>query len=354
MSSLRHLRRRPRHRVQRRDGKPHTVKVPLVSPTKSTSGMPFDPLKRTVEFPHSAEVYPLGFAVVVRSNDAAAISAARQSWPGAEKRFDRPALEIDVGISPATAPGLPPEPTFHARWHLTTIVADRLNFASIDGSAGKALIRASESTLADSDYFRWYLLEAAVYVLLAERALTPLHAACVARDGRGVLLVGESGAGKSTLAFEFARQGWQFVADDASWLARREPGLRILAPTHRVRLRPDSAKLFPELADRPVNVTLQGKQFIDVDIEQVPGIALAGACEASALVFLRRDGTEPAAVNPVSPDEAYRRLAEELVVYDTPARKEQLASLQALAAIPAHEIHYRDSAFAVSALCRLL
>jgi hypothetical protein len=325
-----------------------------VSAPQFPPGKPFDPLKRTVEFPHSAEVYPLGFPALVRSHHPAAISAARQSWPVAAKRFDRPPLEIHIGISAGAELGFPPEPTFHARWHLTAIVADRFNFASIDGSVGKALIWASESTLADSDYFRWYLLEAAVYVLLAERDLTPLHAACVAKEGRGVLLVGESGAGKSTLAFEFARKGWQFVADDASWLARREPGLRILAPPHRLRLRPDSAKFFPELRDRPVNVTLQGKQFLDVAIEQIPGFALAEECEAAASVFLQRDGTEPPVVHPVSPEEAHRRLARELVVYDTPAREEQLASLRRLAAIRAHEIHYRDSAAAVNALSHLL
>ena len=325
-----------------------------MSAPQSPPGQPFDPLKRRVEFPHSAELYPLGYPALLRSNHPAAIEAARQSWPGTTKRFDRPPLEIHLGISRGTEPGLPPEPSFHARWNLTAIVADRSNFASIDGSAGKALIWASEITLADSDYFRWFLLEAAVYVLLAERDLTPLHAACVAKGGRGVLLVGESGAGKSTLAFEFARQGWQFVADDASWLARREPGLHILAPPHRVRLRPDSAKFFPELRYRPVNVTLQGKQFIDVAIEQLPGFALAPECEASGLLFLCRDGMEPPAAEPISSDEAYSRLLRELVVYDSSAREEQLASLRRLAAVPAHEIRYRDAATAVNALSDLL
>jgi hypothetical protein len=41
-------------------------------------------------------------------------------------------------------------------------------------------------------------------------------------------------------------------------------------------------------------------------------------------------------------------------VYDTPAREEQLASLRRLAAIRAHEIHYRDSTAAVNALSHLL
>ncbi len=41
-----------------------------------------------------------------------------------------------------------------------------------------------------------------------------LHASCVAREGRGVLLVGPSGAGKSDLAVRLLDRGCVLVADD--------------------------------------------------------------------------------------------------------------------------------------------
>ena len=208
--------------------------------------------------------------------------------------------------------------------------------------------------MADLEYFRWFFLEAAVYILLAERELTPLHAACVAKDGYGVLLLGASGTGKSTLAFECARRGWSFVADDASWLARREPGLRILAPPHRIRLRPGCARLFPELHGRPVIASLPGKQFIDVAVERLPGFVPCRECEASALVFLSRDGTAPPGIRAVTREDAYGRLDRELVTYDAPAREEQLASLRRLAAAPAFELRYSDASAAADALSGLV
>jgi hypothetical protein len=42
----------------------------------------------------------------------------------------------------------------------------------------------------------------------------PVHASCVALDGRAVLLLGVSGSGKSDLALRLIDRGWAFVADD--------------------------------------------------------------------------------------------------------------------------------------------
>lgn len=41
-----------------------------------------------------------------------------------------------------------------------------------------------------------------------------LHAACITRDGQGVLLVGPSGSGKSTLAMTAVRRGWTYLTDE--------------------------------------------------------------------------------------------------------------------------------------------
>jgi len=43
---------------------------------------------------------------------------------------------------------------------------------------------------------------------------TLLHGTCVARRGRGALILGPSGAGKSDLALRLLDRGWDLVADD--------------------------------------------------------------------------------------------------------------------------------------------
>jgi hypothetical protein len=43
---------------------------------------------------------------------------------------------------------------------------------------------------------------------------TPIHASCVAIDGRGVLLTGASGSGKSDLALRLIDRGARLIGDD--------------------------------------------------------------------------------------------------------------------------------------------
>lgn len=72
-----------------------------------------------------------------------------------------------------------------------------------------------------------------------------LHAAVVAREGRGCLIVGPSGAGKSTLTLALARLGWQLVSDDSVLLVRApdRSGLRVLAMRRGIYLAPGSQPL---------------------------------------------------------------------------------------------------------------
>src|SRR5262245_18578785 len=60
------------------------------------------------------------------------------------------------------------------------------------------------------------LLERELYAAMADwhAARVVLHAACVARGERAVLLMGRSGAGKSSLALEAVRRGFQYFSDE--------------------------------------------------------------------------------------------------------------------------------------------
>lgn len=51
-------------------------------------------------------------------------------------------------------------------------------------------------------------------IALGERRFLLLHAACVERDGRALILTGESGSGKSTLSALLMEAGWRFLGDE--------------------------------------------------------------------------------------------------------------------------------------------
>src|SRR3546814_20581659 len=65
-------------------------------------------------------------------------------------------------------------------------------------------------------HLRYELIEFAVFLLAARcQRLVPLHAACVGRGGRGILLLGASGSGKSTLVLHSLLQGLDVLLEDA-------------------------------------------------------------------------------------------------------------------------------------------
>src|SRR5688500_4112731 len=57
-----------------------------------------------------------------------------------------------------------------------------------------------------------------------------LHASCVARDGRAVLIAGPSGSGKSDLALRLLDRGFTLVSDDRTIVRKEGPRLIASAP----------------------------------------------------------------------------------------------------------------------------
>ena len=131
-------------------------------------------------------------------------------------------------------------------------------------------------------------LEAAAAGQIWTRLATPIHAACVAIDGRGVLLCGDSGAGKTSLAYACASAGWQFISDDTSYLLHNETGRRVLGDCHQIRFRPSAAELFPEIAVGNISHRLFGRPSIELPTSTWPAINAKRSAHVDFIVFLHR------------------------------------------------------------------
>lgn len=89
-----------------------------------------------------------------------------------------------------------------------------------------------------------------------------LHASCVARHGRAVLIRGASGSGKSGLALQLMALGAELVADDRSRLWRDGPQVMADAPaTIRGRIEAREVGILTAPATGPVPVAL----VVDMD-----------------------------------------------------------------------------------------
>jgi hypothetical protein len=312
-----------------------------------------DPLSEHAALPIRQTVYPLGFAVEIATNSPAVIEAARESWGLFALEFERAPVRIrvlveDGGSDPA------PEPVFRWQNGLLLIVADRDNFACCDLRSRFGWCRISTNMLADRGWFRWFFLEVMVYVLLNQEDIVSLHAACVARNGRGVLLCGASGAGKSTLAFACAQAGWTYVADDATILLQGSRNREVLGKPHQFRLRPEAAQLFPEVEGHAACIKPTGKPTVEVPVSAIPDIVTASRCAIECVVFLNRRSAGNALARPLIAREAMDRLLRGMPAFSEGMWRGHKETVATLFSAPSYELQYQTFAQAIPLLANLV
>jgi hypothetical protein len=200
------------------------------------------------------------------------------------------------------------------------------------------------------------VLEAMAYSLLGSLHVVSLHAACVALNGRGVLLAGDSGAGKSSLAYACARRGWTYITDDCSSLVRRSPARTVLGDPRLFRFRATAGSIFPEFQGFEESRFARGKPTIEVHTASLPAIRTAAESRVDAVVFLnRRDAKDGhAELLPFAADDAMKRLADSPWPPDLPTAGERRTALDRLAGAGVYELRYRDLDTAVECLERIV
>ena len=318
--------------------------------TKLTESPVCDPLEHSVALPLRGVFYPLGFPLELSTNSNHVLEAAQEAWGSFQQMFSQPPMQVRIAVGEDRMVPVPETCAHRAQAHLAAIVSDRHNFAFCDLERAFAFGWFSPATVEAHSWFRLYFLEKIANLILWQLHLTPLHAACVARDGRGVLLCGESDAGKSTLAFACMRKGWTFIGDDATTLLRNSPDRMVLANPGHIRFREDAPQIFPELRGRHAQLRIPGKMTIEVCIQDLPGVSAACRCHAGAVIFLNRQAGGPARLLPIPKDEALGRLLNAVALYPKEIHEQHTASLENLLQAGAFQLDYRDLDAAVEQL----
>ncbi len=123
-----------------------------------------------------------------------------------------------------------------------------------------------------------------------------LHASCIVKDGRAVLISGRSGSGKSDLALRLIDRGASLVSDDYTIVRRVSGKLIASAPANiagKIEVRGIGLVEVPALAEAPVCLMVdvsrevermpQGNEPVVIAGVRLPLVAL-NALEASAPV----------------------------------------------------------------------
>jgi hypothetical protein len=297
-----------------------------------------DPLSIDAPLPLTGAFRPLGFPLEIATNSPHVLEAAEESWGHFAAEWEVPPVRFSVLVRPEG--GLCDSTTHHAQGHLYAVVGDAHNFAMLDLRALAASMFVSQQTAADHSWLRWFFVESLAYTLLAQRYVVPVHAACIARDGAGLLLCGSSAAGKSTLAYAAARAGWTYVTDDCVFLLADSPGRAAFGRCLHIRFRPDAAQIFPELAGSLARLRPNGRLSFELPMSAFPEIHTADRACLRAMVFLDRehDHTD---VEPLGAKEAAARLLAEMPSYGPEVNAMHERTVLRLAESAAFRLRYR-------------
>jgi hypothetical protein len=304
------------------------------------------------ELPFHATLYPFGFPAVVMTNSGGVLKHYEELWGKFTKQHDTEPIRIEVQVVESSATECPPEPTHRYMQPLMMCVADRDNYSMIDLEACHIKTVISRAALRHRLYAQYFLLGIAA-CCVATRYTTPLHAGCVALDGRGVLLCGDSGAGKSTLSYACARAGWTYVSDDGSFLQNGGSKRLVTGDCYKVRFRPSAAELFPEIAGLEFTPRAAGKPSIELPTTHMTHIASAQTTRVDFIVFLNRRTSSAPQLVPYRRDVA-RHFMRQVLYGPAEVIAAQYRAIERLLTADVYELRYTDLNWAVDRLRALV
>src|SRR3984957_13336608 len=169
----------------------------------------------------------------------------------------------------------------------------RSNFAVMAPGARSALVVVPQEMLGNAYRIRYELIEFAVFTL-AQRVhgLVPLHAACVGRAGRGLLLMGGSGAGKSTLALHCLLAGFDFLSEDSTFVAA--DSMRATGVANFLHVRANSLRFLERgvaamIRKSPIIRRRSGVEKFEVDVRRRRYPLAATPLKLDSLIFISRE-----------------------------------------------------------------
>ena len=204
-----------------------------------------DPFGERLARSHLRRYGKPGGRLLIDTNSAALAELADIAFSGLPASClpaDQPPMRISLRLSDCASLGrvsAPPAPQFNTAAGLVTAVIDACNHAVVVPALRLARVVLSSDMLQFPYNARYELIEFALYTLATHAAgLLPVHAACVAKNNDGVLLVGDSGAGKSTLSLHCLEQGMRLLSDDTVFIDTKRMFAGAL--TNFVHMRPEA------------------------------------------------------------------------------------------------------------------
>lgn len=297
--------------------------------------------------------YPSGFPVEVWTNRAEVLDMARELWGKFKKLRDTKPVRMEIYVTEGGSPECLPPAKYLILGPVLMSIADADNYSIADMKQNRTQVAITSGALQHRHYVASVFLGGGPEVHLKTQFGTPIHAGCVALDGRGVLLCGDSGAGKSTLSYACGQAGWTYVCDDASFLLTCGTDRSIIGNCYQVRFRPPAAAIFPELRGKEVTQRLMGKPTIEVPTDLLPAMDCSQTARADFIVFLNRRAHGSQELVPYRKDVA-RQFMRQVLFGTVDELNRHYAAIELLLKADVLELRYSDLDWGVARLEKLV
>lgn len=154
------------------------------------------------------------------------------------------------------------------------------------------------------------LISVGFLVLFWQFNFHELHGACLAKDGKGLLLVGPTGSAKSTLALTLVKAGWNYLSDDMVVIRQTSRELEALTLRRVFKVSQKLITNHPELthiAKKPL-YCFNGDIYVYID--EVYGSQFAQMCIPRMVICPKITLQEESQIKPLRISDAFIRLIE--------------------------------------------
>ena len=197
----------------------------------------------------------------------------------------------------------------------------------------------------DTAFWKTKFLPITIGILGTTLGVAPLHCACLALNGNGVLIAADSGTGKSTLTAALAARGFSVVSDDWTYLSRPNQYLVAEGLSAPIKLLPDTSRFFPELRNKTPRKTLNGEVAYEVQPATFHAAPAITSCNPKLTIFLERTslpGTQFFASRPEDVRDYFESNAERLPEELSSAQKNRSELINRLSECPSWSLRTGD------------
>ena len=244
----------------------------------------------------------LAGAVCEVTTNSSELGNTLDAWRGATDGDGGNRFTMQVRVAHRTAEGAR-RPHFRGLHHVVVASFGASNVFVFDLLRRNVAASISEDTARDQPFWNEILLPITMGVLGAAVGVVPVHCACLAADGVGLLVAGAAGAGKSTLSMALAQSGFDFISDDWTYLSWTREGLAAHGMSTPIKLLPDAIRHFPRLAEYPVHPALDGELAYRLSVSNF-GAEVRFSCVPRWFLFLERTASHGCHLDPISPEKA--------------------------------------------------